>query len=43
MVMRNIVILDSAKEELKDIKQYVRAKFSDSVWNTINAEYKAAI
>ncbi len=43
MVMRNIVILDSAKEELKDIKQYVRAKFGDSVWNTINAEYKAAI
>lgn len=38
-----IVILDSAKEEFKDIKSYVKKEFGDSVWNTVNAEYKAAI
>ncbi|WCG83393.1 type II toxin-antitoxin system RelE/ParE family toxin [Pectobacterium sp. A5351] len=43
MSIRKVVILDSAKEELKDIKKYVRAKFGDSVWNTINPEYKTAI
>lgn len=40
---RKIVILDSAKEEFKDIKTYVNKAFGDSVWNTVNAEYKEAI
>lgn len=39
---RRIVILDSAKEEFKDIKKYVKREFGDSVWNTVNAEYKDA-
>lgn len=39
---RRIVILDSAKEEFKDIKKYVKRKFGDSIWNTVNAEYKDA-
>lgn len=39
---RRIVILDSAKEEFKDIKKYVQRKFGDYVWNTVNAEYKEA-
>lgn len=39
---RGIVILDSAKEEFKDIKKYVKREFGDSVWNTVNAEYKDA-
>jgi toxin ParE1/3/4 len=38
-----IVILDSAKEEFKEIKKYVKAEFGDSVWNDVNAEYKKAI
>ena len=43
IVANKIVILDSAKEEFKDIKTYVKKEFGDSVWNTVNAEYKAAI
>lgn len=37
---RRIIILDSVKEEFKDIKKYVNRDFGDSVWNTVNAEYK---
>ncbi len=36
------VILDSAKEELKDIKKYVKKEFGELTWNKVNAEYKAA-
>lgn len=36
------VILDSAKEEFKDIKKYVKRDFGESIWNQVNAEYKAA-
>lgn len=39
-VSRRIIILDSVKEEFKDIKKYVNRDFGDSVWNTVNAEYK---
>lgn len=39
---RRIVILDSAKEEFKDIKKYVKREFGDAVWNSVNAEYKDA-
>lgn len=42
MVSRRIVILDSAKEEFKDIKKYVKRDFGDSIWNIVNAEYKDA-
>jgi toxin ParE1/3/4 len=41
-VASQIVILESAKEEFKDIKKYVKKEFGDFVWNTVNAEYKAA-
>lgn len=37
---RRIVILDSAKEEFRDIKKYVLKEFGDSVWNDVNAEYR---
>ena len=40
---RKIVVLDSAKEEFRDIKKYVKKEFGESVWNTVNAEYKDAI
>ena len=39
---RRIVILGSAKEEFKDLKKYVQRDFGDSVWKTVNAEYKDA-
>ena len=38
-----ITLLDSAKEEFKDIKKYVKKEFGDLVWNTVNAEYKVTI
>lgn len=40
---RRIAVLDSAKNEFKDIKKYVKKEFGDSVWNTVNAEYKDAL
>lgn len=39
---RHFVILDSAKEEFKEIKQYVKRKFGDMIWNEVNHEYKTA-
>ncbi len=39
---RRIVILDSAKEEFRNIRKYVRKEFGESVWNEINAEYKSS-
>lgn len=39
---RKIVIIESAKEEFKDIKIYVKRQFGGSTWNTVNAEFKAA-
>jgi toxin ParE1/3/4 len=42
-VVRSVILLDSAKEEFKEIKKYVQLEFGDSVWNAVNAEYKKAI
>ncbi|MGN2435648.1 type II toxin-antitoxin system RelE/ParE family toxin [Pseudomonas syringae] len=39
---RNIVILESAKDDFKEIKIYGHSEFGDSIWKTVNAEYKAA-
>lgn len=39
-MLRRILLLDSAKEELRDIKKHVLKEFGDSVWNDVNAEYK---
>jgi len=41
-VPRKFVILDSAKEEYKEIKRYVQADFGASVWHSVNAKYKNA-
>lgn len=35
------IILDSAKEEFKEIKKYVQRDFGNLIWNEVNAEYKA--
>lgn len=40
---RKTFILDSAREEFRDIGKYVRQAFGDPVWNTVKAEYKEAI
>jgi toxin ParE1/3/4 len=42
-VANTIVILDSAKEEFKEIKRYVKAEFGEFTWNKANAEYKKGI
>lgn len=39
---RKFIILQSAKEEFKDIKSYVKRDFGEYIWNKVNAEYKAA-
>lgn len=36
------IILDSAKEEFKDIKKYVKKDFGDVGWKEVNSEYKTA-
>lgn len=43
IVASKTIILDSAKEEFKEIKRYVKKEFGDSVWSIVNAEYKEAI
>jgi plasmid stabilization system protein ParE len=42
MVARQIVVLDSAKEEFKEIKKYIKEDFGSSIWSIINSEYKSA-
>lgn len=37
---RRIVVLDGAKEDLREVRQYVKSRFGDSVWKTVNGEYK---
>ncbi|KPC35281.1 Uncharacterized protein ABJ99_3599 [Pseudomonas syringae pv. cilantro] len=39
---RNIVILESAKDDFKEIKIYVHSEFGEPIWKAVNAEYKAA-
>lgn len=39
---RRIVVLDSAKEDFKDIQRYVKQNFGDAVWRTVHAEYQDA-
>jgi toxin ParE1/3/4 len=36
------IVLDSAKEEFKDIQKYIKRDFGNLIWNEVNAEYKAA-
>lgn len=37
---REIVILESAKDDFRDVKRYVNNQFGKSTWETVNAEYK---
>lgn len=39
---RRFIVLESAKEEFKDIKKYVEKNFGNLIWNEVNAQYKAA-
>ncbi|GAB7529870.1 hypothetical protein PS3A_22810 [Pseudomonas sp. 3A(2025)] len=39
---REIVILDSAKDDFKEMKRYVANQFGQLTWITVNTEYKAA-
>ena len=42
-MVRKVVILDSARQEFRDIKRHVVQEFGDGVWNAVNLEYKQAI
>ena len=40
-MIRKIVILESAKDDFKEIKAYVNNQFGKSTWKTVHAEYKS--
>ena len=37
-----MVLLESSKEEFKDIRKYIKRHFGNSAWNTVNKEYITA-
>lgn len=39
---RRIIVLESAKEDFKDIQRYVKQNFGVAVWHTVHAEYRDA-
>jgi len=43
IVARRLLVLRSAQEEFKDIKQHVKKEFGDDVWNAVNAEFKRSL
>lgn len=42
-MIRKIVVLESAKLDFEEVRQYITNDFGYLVWNTINQEFKAAI
>ena len=40
---RHAIILDGAKADFAEIKQYVRRQFGDLVWAEVNQEFKDTI
>jgi toxin ParE1/3/4 len=40
---RKLIILDAAKPEFREIKNYVVAQFGDTIWQEVNQEFKATI
>lgn len=40
---RKVIILDVAKPDFKEIKNYVKNQFGETVWNEVNQEFKATI
>lgn len=37
-----VVVLDSTKDDFKDLKRYVRRNFGEAVWPTVRDEYQDA-
>lgn len=37
-----VIVLDSAKDDFKDIQRYVKQNFGEAVWRTVHGEYQAA-
>lgn len=37
-----VVVLDSAKDDFKDLTRYVRQNFGEAVWRTVHGEYQVA-
>lgn len=40
---RHAVILDGAKADFREIREYVRRQFGDAVWQQVNQEFKDTI
>ena len=40
---RTIFVLDVAKSDFRDIKNYIKNQFGETVWNEVNQEFKATI
>jgi len=40
---RKVIILDVAKPDFREIKNYVKNQFGEAVWNEVNQEFKLAI
>jgi plasmid stabilization system protein ParE len=40
---RNVVILDGAKADFREIKKNVRKQFGDLVWADVNQEFQSAV
>lgn len=40
---RNAVVLHGAKADFREIKNYVKKSFGDSVWAEVNQEFKDAV
>lgn len=40
---RRVVVLESAQEEFRDLKNHVKQEFGAQVWNTVNGEFKKAV
>jgi plasmid stabilization system protein ParE len=42
-MIRDVVILDAAKADFREIRQYVKRQFGEYVWAEVNKEFKDAI
>jgi toxin ParE1/3/4 len=40
---RKVIILDVAKPDFREVKNYVLHQFGETVWNEVNQEFKATI
>ena len=42
-MIRKVIILDVAKPDFREVKNYVMNQFCETVWNEVNQEFKTTI